>query len=194
MSDIVPNGNSKGIKINYYNNDMHYADSKEVSDKIEAFLRNKLKKYWQIKSTVQIKEKKLQFSGVDRLLMIPERQPIRVEEKVRRKTRGDILIELIADNNFYLKEHRGLGWGLKNYSTDILLYFFEDTETGHIFHWNKFQKALLANLPEWYDLAKSKRRGFSLRKAYNKNYYSLNIAIPRSVFLKAYIKEGGIVI
>jgi len=195
MINIIPVEQKQSHKkINIYNQDMEYADSKKVAEKVERFLRLKLKKIWKIDSVVSVKEKKLQYAGVDRLITVSGQQPLRIEEKIRRITRGDILVELIADNNYYLKSHRGLGWGLKPYSTDLLLYFFEDTETGHIFSWIKFQKTLMDNLPKWYDLAKNNSKGFSLKKAYNKGYYSLNIVIPRTIFLKKYKKCGGIIL
>jgi len=192
MSNILPPEAVK--KVNDYNQDMKYADSASVRGKLDRFMRSKLHKFWNIESIFPIKEKKLQFAGVDSIIKIHGQQPIRVEEKVRRLTRKDILVELIADNRYYLKGHRGLGWGLKNYTTDLLVYFFEDTQTGFIFHWEKFQKALIQNLPEWYDLAKKEQYGFSLKKAQNKKYYSLNIVIPQNAMLHAYKNAGGIII
>jgi len=184
-----------GIQFNNYGDDMAYAESKMVSRKVEAFLRKKLSQFWHIEKILPVQVTNLQYSGVDRLMIIPNQQPVRVEEKIRRQTRNDILIELVADNRHYLKHPRGLGWGLKDYTTDLLLYFFEDTQTGYVFHWEKFQKTLLKNLPEWYRLAESpNKNGFSLNKAFNKGYYSLNIAIPSRVFTKAYSDMGGLVL
>ena len=195
MVNIIPHSNMENnIKINNYTKDLNYADSNYVAEKVERFLRKKLRRYWHIDSIVAVKNKNLQFAGVDKILKVSGQQPIRVEEKIRRITRNDILIELVADNNFYLKAHRGLGWGLKPYSTDLLLYFYEDSETGHIFSWVKFQKTLLNNLPIWYDLAKNNIKGFALKKAFNKGYYSINIVVPRTVFLKSYLKVGGIIL
>lgn len=182
------------MKVNDYSKDMSYADSQEILEKTNRFLRSKLMIFFKIKNIVPVKDRTLQYSGVDKILNTMDGKIIRIEEKVRRITRNDILVELIADNNFYLKKPRGLGWGLKDYSTDLLLYYFEDSNTGWIFSWNKFQKTLLKNLPIWYNFAKNNQYGFSIKKAQNKGYYSINIVIPKEFFLNSYVKEGGAII
>jgi len=182
------------MKVNYYNKDMAYADSEEMKNKTNSFMRRKLNFFWTIEKITSVKTKKLQFLGADKIINVVGQAPLIVEEKIRRITRNDILIELIADDRYYLKAHRGTGWGLKEYSSDLLLYYFEDTDTGHIFSWKKFQKTLLKNLPIWYPLAQKRKFGYNLIRAKNVNYSSLNIAIPMKDFLEAYKKSGGIII
>ena len=180
------------VKINDYKKDLNFADS--CSEQINQFIRQKLIKFFVIKDIITVKEAHLQFAGADKIVKTIDGKIIKIEEKIRRVTRNDILIELLADQDQYLKNINKIGWGLKNYSTDILLYYFADSNTGWFFHWSKFQKTLLKNLPNWYDLAKANKNGFMLKTAYNRNYKSLNIVIPKNVFLNAYIKEGGVII
>jgi len=180
------------MKINNYAEDLAYSDS--VSDKVNLFTRSKLSQFYNIDNIISVQEKHLQFAGVDKIVKTIDGKIIRIEEKIRRVTRNDILIELLANTDQYLKHPRGLGWGLKAYSTDILLYYFEDSNTGWFFHWAKFQKTLIKNLPVWFDLAKNNKNGFMFKYAYNKGYKSKNIVIPKNVFLNAYVNEGGVII
>ena len=183
------------MKVNDYSKDIAFAEDKDLSVKINSFIRKKLSGVGiSISNVVSVTDKNLQFQGVDKILTDTNFKRLKVEEKVRRNTKNDILIELISNNNEYLKSIKGIGWGLKDYNTDLLVYYFADTNTGYVFSWKKFQSALMKNLPQWYDIAKTRKRGFGLFKAQNKRYYSLNIAIPWKNFLKAYEEAGGTII
>jgi len=183
------------MNINTYSEDNRYAESKELALKTNSFLHKKLSKYWKIESILPVTDKRLQKNGVDKLMFVNSQQPISIEEKIRRFTRNDILVELIGDHRYYLKKDFALGWGLRDYKTDLLLYYFEDTNTGYVFNWKKFQKAFLKNLPIWHDFAKKRLFGFSLHKAYNdRGYHSINIAIPKDRMIEAYIECGGKII
>lgn len=180
------------MKINDYKKDLEFANN--ASDKANNFIFEKLRRFYNISSILSVEEKQLQFNGVDKIIRTTDGKIIKLEEKIRRITRNDILVELIADTRYYLKKPRGLGWGLKPYTTNLLMYYFEDTDTGWIFSWEKFQKALLKNMPVWYDYAKNNQYGFSFKYAYNYNYKSMNIVIPNNAILNAYIEQGGSII
>lgn len=183
---------------------MAYADSQIIFDKTASFLRAKLNPFDRIIRIDPVKDKKLQFAGVDKILVTQNGKILKVEEKVRKKDWGDILVELIADHRyasydpindkFDYSELRGIGWGMKDYSTDLLLYYFEETDSGHLLSWKKFQAVFKAMLNEWYVYAMKNQYGFSLKIAKNKNYNTVNIAIPKDVLLNAYQGVGGKII
>ena len=191
-------------KINYYGKDISYADSSEIFEKTSAFIRNKLQPIDMVKKILPVTDKKLQFEGVDKILILESGAIRRLEEKIRRISYNDILIEIIADNRyasydsstneFKCEAFRGEGWGMKTYQTDFLLYYFEDTNTGYLFSWQKFRKVLTEYLQYWYQQAEKNKNGFGLKIAHNKDYYSVNIAIPTHIFLSAYIYVGGRII
>ncbi len=188
-------------KINYYGNDMQYADSQEIKMKADSLIREKLSFMGPIMRIDSIKDKNMQFAGIDKLILFSNGKTLKLEEKVRRKDYGDLLIEIIADNNFATYDHntnvfestqpRGIGWGMKDYSSDLLFYFIETESKGFIFSWKKFQAIFKGYLPIWYKLALEKKQGFSLKIAKNKGYDTINIAVPKNVFFNEYVKLGG---
>lgn len=188
-------------KINIYSDDINYADSKEVSEKANVLIRQKLSFMGVISRIDSIKDKEMQFAGIDKLILFSNGKTLKLEEKVRRKDYGDILIEIIANNNFASYDHitnefkytelKGVGWGMKNYSSDLLFYFIESENKGFMFSWKKFQAIFKGYLPIWYDLALQKKQGFAIRIAKNKTYDSINIAIPKKIFFEEYVKLGG---
>jgi hypothetical protein len=191
-------------KMNHYGQDINYADSSDIFEKTANFIRSKMSRFDHIIKIDAVKDKQLQFSGVDKIVVTQSGKVLRLEEKVRRKDWGDLLVEVIADNrfakydpvnnSFEYEKKRGVGWGMKEYSTDLLLYYFEESDTGYILSWKKFKAMFDAMLPTWYIYAQQKQFGFDLKVAKNKGYQSINIAIPKDIFIEAYKKTGGAII
>jgi len=198
------------MKINHYNKDIQYADSKEIFEKTNYLIFQKLSSISPIVEITSVKSKQDQFNGIDKLLKTREGKILKLEEKIRKKDWGDFLIEIIADNRYgkidkknrkiSITKKKGLGWGFKDYSTDMILYFFEESNSGNLFSWKKFQKTFKENFLNWLELAEKNRNGFTLKKAWNfdqakkEKFFSLNIAIPKNIFFEAYIKNGGKII
>jgi len=191
-------------KINYYSSDMKYADSEEIFKKTSSYIFRKMAEINPILKINPVTNKKMQFEGVDKILTTRKNVFLKLEEKVRKKDWGDILIEIVADdryasycphtNQFNYSEMRGVGWGMKQYKTDLLLYYFEESDSGYLLSWKKFQEMFLNNIQSWYLLALANKDKFAIKNAQNKNYSSINIAIPKKEFEKAYIKVGGKII
>lgn len=196
---------------NNYMRDMDYADSKPIYDKINDFIISKMASIDPIVSISAIPATniELQRKGIDKLCQGFSGKIYKIEEKVRRKKYSDILFEIVADTrygfydslqnclittNFENKE-RAVGWALKDYECDLLLYFFETENDGYLFSWKKMQKIIMEELPYWYEMAeREENNGFGIRVAKNKNYNSLNVSVPIEVFLKKYRNVGGIII
>lgn len=188
-------------KINNYELDLKYADSDNIVKKANALIREKLSFMGPIIRIDSISDRQMQYAGIDKLILFSNGKTIRVEEKIRRNDYGDILIELIANNKFATYEHkennyqfthlRGVGWGMKQYSSDLLFYFIESENKGFLFSWKKFQAIFKAFLPYWYEFALNKEFGFSLKTAKNKDYDSINLVVPKHIFFEEYEKIGG---
>ena len=176
----------------------HYQDSvkieKAANEAANAFLIQKLSPFYKIERIRNVEEKQLQFAGIDKIVTTLNAGILRVEEKIRTITRKDILIELVSNDTKYLKAPNALGWGLRDYNTDILSYFFADSRTGYIYSYKKFKKTLYDNLFEWYKLAEKRQYGFGIFKAKNERYSSINIAVPINAFNSAYKQNGGIIL
>jgi len=194
---------------NNYIEDMRYASRME--NEVNKFISKKLNKTvtTSIENIQAITEKKLQYAGVDKKVFFSNNTSLRIEEKVRRKDYGDLLIEIIADHRFasvdmvkrkiISTKKRGLGWGFKDYQTDLLVYYYESTKRGYMLSWKKFKEMLKVNFNFWYGLAINNSYGFSIKKAKNRDingeeYFSINITIPKNMFEIAYKEIGGKII
>jgi len=170
------------------------AIEKNASDKVNKYTLEKLSSLYPGYTISTCNDSIKQKLGVDKILSNGEKS-VYIEEKIRYRNYGDILIELIGDNRYYLKRRDALGWSLRDNMTDILVYYYQDTNTGYILSWKKFQRMVFRNLPIWFDYAKKNKNGFALKKTYNdykgNQWYSLNLAIPLHVFENHYILEGG---
>jgi hypothetical protein len=190
------------MKIHKYSKSNRFSEDPQIMASSNKFIRKKLSKFYKVKEIVFVKDKTLQSQGVDKILTTFDSKIIRIEEKIRKVTRSDVLLELIGDNRRYLKEEIGLGWALRPYDTDLLLYYFVDSDSGILLSWKKFKVMLDKNLPKWYDLAKKEQKGFALKKAHNvetstgekRYYYSLNIVVPMEDLKNAYTEVGGKII
>lgn len=198
------------IKSNYIR-DMEYADSKTIFDKLNDFIQLKMADIDPIVniSAIPASNKILQREGIDKIAEGLSGKLYKIEEKVRRTKYKDILFEIVADTRYGFydpllnqlivtnQEHkeRAVGWALKNYRCDLLLYFFETENDGYLFSWKKMKKIIENELPYWYDLAeKDERNGFDIRMAKNRDYNTLNISVPINVFIRKYKEIGGILI
>ena len=189
---------------NDYSTDMAYADSKDLNRKTNKFIFLKMSKINPLVRIDQVSDLELQYAGIDKILHTRQNKFLKLEEKVRRVDWGDILVELIADdryanydlnnNKYTYSEKRGIGWGMKDYSSDLLLYFFEESQTGYLISWVKFKNMFRQMLPIWYRKAQNNEDNFAIKIAKNKKYNSINIAIPKKEFENYYIKFGGEII
>lgn len=196
---------------NNYILDMNYADSKEVFDLLNEFIIKKMADIDPIVSisAVPATNKELQRKGIDKIAQGFSDKLYKIEEKVRRKKYNDILFEIVADSRYGFydplmnslivtnseNKERAIGWALKDYECDLIVYYFADEKDGYIFSWKKMKYIIDKELPDWYILAeKGNVPGYSIRIAKNKDYNSINVAIPLNVFLKKYKEAGGFII
>lgn len=188
-----------------YWDDIEWAEQMEA--KVIPFVLAKMAKAGMPVKTFQSipkTNKQLQYKGIDRILYLQSGKILKIEEKIRSKDWGDLLIEIVADPRYadfnpdtgaISHTHlRGIGWIYKDYSCELIAFFNADTEDGNIFSWKKFQKVYFDNIVEWYQLAIDNKCGFALKDAKNKDFSSHNIAIPKKAFLDAYVKLGGQII
>lgn len=104
---------------------------------------------------IDIRAKDLQRQGVD-YLVLADGGPYFVEEKVRRVTRPDILLELKSTTD---KGTEGW-WNKPNQGAQFLAYLFADTQTGLFVDMKRLRGLYLEREQEWLSLAKQGREGF----------------------------------
>jgi hypothetical protein len=127
-----------------------------------------------------------QRAGIDRQLTLACGRIVRVDEKVREKAWGDILLERWADF-----ERKQEGWIVKPLLCDYLGYGILPLCLCYLFPMLELQRAWRNEGQDWARKAKAKEAGFEIRKAFNQDRISgrkwttINIAIPTNEIFRA---------
>jgi len=111
--------------------------------------------------------------GIDRTVILSSGKAIYIDEKVRRKDYGDILIEYISNDKKGTK-----GWAEKPLFCDYIAYAILPTRMCYLLPVPQLQKAWIGNKKEWLSL-------FGTKSADNKYYNTLNCPVPVNTLFKA---------
>ncbi len=112
----------------------------------------------------------LQRIGIDRMIMCPD-ELIFVDEKKRKETWGDILLEYIS-----VDTTGAPGWVEKDLSIDYIAYAFMSTKTVYLLPWGLLKRAWIENKEDWL-------RRFKIVHAKNNDYTTYSVAVPISVLI-----------
>lgn len=126
-----------------------------------------------------IKDIELQKQGVDKKIILDGGKYVLIDEKIRRRWYGDILLEEYSDY-----DHKIRGWLFGKKQTDYISYIILPTNTLFLFPFLLLQKVWVENYKIW--LLK-----FGRKFAINKTWRTSNIAIPVNILLDK-IKESMI--
>ncbi len=126
-----------------------------------------------------------QRAGVDRTIVLRDSKTLRVDEKVRRRAWGDVLLE--TESKFYGPNVRKNvpGWAVKDALCDYIAYAFAETGICYLLPFHAMQSALRTNWTEWNTKADAKTNGFTFVIAKNSNYSTRSIAVPTDILLAA---------
>jgi len=114
----------------------------------------------------------LQRLGIDRTVILSSGKAIYIDEKVRRKDYGDILVEYVSNDKTNTK-----GWAEKPLFCDYIAYAILPSYMCYLLPVPQLQKAWIENKKLWLS-------EFGTRLAKNKNYNTLNCPIPiKTLFL-----------
>jgi hypothetical protein len=109
---------------------------------------------------------KSQRMGVDRVLFLANGKTLYIDEKKRRDTYTDILLEYMSVDN------KGTpGWIEKDLAIDYLAYAFMPLQRVYLFPWPLLRRAWLQFKPRW--LSK-----YQIPPAKNNGYNTLSVAVP----------------
>ena len=142
--------------------------------------------WWPECSRTAVQDLQAQRSGIDATLSGWVMEGVAfscdVEEKVRDKDYGDVLLELVSD------DVRGRpGWAVKGAESKLLLYAIRSTRRGWVFPMQTVQAVTRARRDEW-------QRRYGTRVARNATYRSINVPVPLREFVHAVDQEHGIVL
>lgn len=125
-----------------------------------------------------------QRGGIDRVVQLSSGRTVTVDEKVREKDWGDILLERWSD-----RDRQVPGWIQKDLACDYIAYAFVPSERCYLFPFLDLRRAWLSHGRRWCALAQNDRDGFRIVDAQNRGYVTQSIAIPTSD-LFASLKDG----
>jgi len=115
----------------------------------------------------------LQQLGIDRTVILSSGKAIYIDEKVRRKNYGDILLEYISNDKTGLK-----GWAEKPLFCDYIAYAILENGMCYLLPVPQLQKVWLENKEKWLAL-------YETKSAPNNYYNTLNCPIPIKVLFQA---------
>lgn len=129
--------------------------------------------------------KELDMKGVDRVIVLSSGDLITIDEKIRRGSYDDFLLEYISD-----KEENTPGWIEKPLECDFIAYAFEEEETAYFFYWLELSKLWKKVGNAWIGNGKRGEFGFDIVEAKNYKdgkyiYTTISLAIPCQMLLRA---------
>lgn len=134
-----------------------------------------------------------QAAGIDWTLHLSSGQNVRVDRKARSKSYPDFALET---HHVYASGRRSNspGWMCKSLLIDVLAYGFMPERRVYLLPWLTLRGVWLERKAEWWRLARAKRFGFSLCKAWNSRgeYWTHNLCVPRDTLLES-IRDAMVV-
>lgn len=119
-----------------------------------------------------------QMKGIDKILHFADREPIKVDEKLRDIAWGDMLLEL--ESNMQTGRE---GWLLSpNVETELIAYLFEESQEIVFVRFDELLKAYQKNAHKWVKNAVNKTNGYREVVAWNKrkgtSFSTYSICVP----------------
>ena len=145
-----------------FRNDLQEANRQQKDPIWEALYREYFPNY--IASITNPTDNQGQRLGTDRVIYLSNNKTVLIDEKVRKKDYGDILLETQSSI-----EHKTLGWIEKDLQCNYIAYLFQSSRTLYMLPWNELKRA-------WVSQWKNKYRDAII--AQNEGYRTECIPIP----------------
>jgi len=121
-----------------------------------------------------------QRGGIDRVVTLSSGKAISIDEKVRHRSYGDILLEQWSDH-----ELKKPGWMQKDLACDFIAYAFVPDERCYLLPFLTLRAAWLRFGAGWISSARDGKNGFRFVDAKNPGYVTRSIAVPIPDLLSA---------
>lgn len=144
-----------------------------------------------------------QRAGRDRAIILSSGRALYIDEKVRTRDYGDMLLEVWSkyphigrppypdrhDDGTAVEWRNGRraepGWAMKPIDCDWLAYAIEPTATCYLIPFFGLRAAMAKSLDRWQRHATAKRHGIAWRVSKNRDYLTVNIVLPLDLLKKA---------
>jgi len=114
-----------------------------------------------------------QRAGIDRSIVLSNSKTVLVDEKVRKKDWGDILLEYFSD-----EARKTPGWVRKDLACDFIAYAFLPSRKCYLLPFLQLRRAWDSNGRRWF-------KQYEIIRADNGNYKTASVAVPTDVLLAA---------
>jgi hypothetical protein len=114
-----------------------------------------------------------QRAGIDRKLVLLCGRDFGIDEKVREKEYGDVLLEFMSD-----EARKKPGWVNKPLLAEYIAYAVAPTGRCHLFPTLTLQRA-------WRHLGEGWKRRYEIKRAINTSWVTLSVAVPTVVVFDA---------
>lgn len=114
-----------------------------------------------------------QPAGIDRVVTLASSKQILIDEKVRRKDWGDILLEYWSS-----VEHQTRGWIAKDLACDYIAYAFKPSATCHLLPFQLLRRVWKLHRHDWVDR-------YGECDAKNDGYTTRSCPVPTTILLDA---------
>lgn len=122
-----------------------------------------------------------QRAGIDRVLTLSSGKTLAIDEKIRTKDYGDILLEYWSD-----RDRKVPGWVAKDLATDFIAYAFVPSQTCYLLPFPTLRRAWQINRKLWVER-------FKKTEANNGRYMTVGVAVPIKVLLTAMVEQAMVV-
>jgi hypothetical protein len=129
-----------------------------------------------------------QRAGIDRVIVLRSTKVLRIDEKLRRDVRDDILLEYLSNDRT-----GALGWMEKDLMIDYLAYAMLPAQRCYLFPWDMLRRAWLAHRDDWIERGKRGLDGFKCPPpAQNRGYATHSVCVPTAVLRRTVARAGVI--
>lgn len=124
-----------------------------------------------------------QRGGIDRVLPLASGKTLSVDEKVRYKDYGDVLLEYWS----VYRNGKGEdpGWVAKDLACDYIAYAWVPTERCLLLPFQELRRVWRTHCREWVALAERGSRGFCRVSAENGRYQTISVCVPQEILMDA---------
>lgn len=157
--------------MNNFQEDLNFSHEAENMDMWQTVYSEAFPGFLSMTSTRE--DGQMQQLGVDRTVVMSSGKAVYIDEKVRRKWYGDILLEYVSND-----QKNTQGWVEKPLFCDYIAYAVIPNRFCYLLPVPQLQSAWIKNKEDWLEM-------YGTKEADNKYYKTLNCPIPLDIIFPA---------